>query len=221
MVKGEQSPFYLEQCLLEFSHRNIEDVDLCHERSIGSECRNSFCHVLRAFVLVSLSILAMVRCTLEFVFLSSRHVSRIRNSMCRVVPKVIQMAVFIFSTVFCADSPSPIVQKMFPDLRTTSSRRMYPNAYISSTKTGSSTRGCTCVGTRFPPRYSPLDVSDRRLFSYAFSTQGDSLRFISCCDDAFQKGIGPESGLHFFHNSVCFSLPNIHWSIWNLLFDTC
>ena len=31
VTRGKQTLFYLEQCLLEFSHRYIGDIDLCHD----------------------------------------------------------------------------------------------------------------------------------------------------------------------------------------------
>ena len=34
IAKGKQTPFYLGQRQLEFSHRNIGDVDLCHKHSV-------------------------------------------------------------------------------------------------------------------------------------------------------------------------------------------
>ena len=35
VAKGKQTSFYLRKCLLEFAHRYIGDVDLCHDHHVG------------------------------------------------------------------------------------------------------------------------------------------------------------------------------------------
>ena len=140
IAKDVQTPLYLGQGLLKFAHRYIGDIDLRHKHIVGFALVYFF-HALRAAAVVFLSNLEMVFRMEEPASSSSTSVCKMVTPMCRADPIGSRRAVRILHTMFCAELSFPVLHKALAYLETVSSRRRYPNVYISSTNTGNLTRG--------------------------------------------------------------------------------
>ena len=151
--QGAQTPFYLGQYPLEFSHRNIGDVDLGHEHPIRFGASKQF--LPRTFCMTdfaSLSILAMVFRIAESASLPSSSVCKIWAPMCVWIPRCLEGLFGSFPRCcvrlhLCRSYTEDVSTTV-----TTSSRSRYSNKHISSTNTGSSNRGWSCVRPRFSAR---------------------------------------------------------------------
>ena len=137
IAKGEQTLFYLGQRLLEFSHQNIEDVDLCHKHSIRFEVSKQFfphfaCDRVCIFFDLGYGVSYLGGClSFEYKCVQDAYLDVSYGTQ-----GVSKSHLDLSHDVLCGS----ILQTL------------YPNVYISSTNTGSSTGSWRCVGQRFSAR---------------------------------------------------------------------
>lgn len=74
---------------------------------------------------------------------------RMVTPMCLADPRGSRRAVCNLNTLFCAELLLADLHEVLLYIVTESSKRRYPNAHMSSTNTGNSTKGRRCVGSVF------------------------------------------------------------------------